>query len=391
MGLLPRFRLLDRQEQWRCLFERFYSVFGPELGDLEGDGWQRPQPVLGNAMRYFDRICDEAVSPGDLVRSGTAFISALGRYYRRYERLLLRERVADFSHMQASADLLLDEDDIARRESARIPCLLCVEYQGTSNLQERLLLRLSEVHGNLCVVGDEDQSLYRFRGANVRNIQEFPLLLSDCRVVELHVNYRSHPQIISAYDRWMASADWSNLDPRGAPFRRAKNIAPNPDRKRTGYPAVLALDGMDCDDEGRQLVELLRLPRRRRVIDGYGQVALLLHSVRDDTVAPYLDAFARTGISARCVPAGGRRHRRSGGQDGERVTVTTIHQAKGMEWPVVIVGSLDFHNGNVDPVGRLLRPYLRRSNRQPRRSIAAFEHLRQHLSRVNHSCRFIVD
>ncbi len=377
VGLRPRFRLLDRQEQWRFLFERFDSVFGPDLGDLEGRGWQRPQAVVRNALRYFDRICDEAISPGDLVPSGSAFISALGRCYRRYERLLLRESIADFPHLQAWADLLLD-DDIARRESARIRYLLCDEYQDTSHLQERLLLRLSEVHGNLCVVGDEDQSLYRFRGASVRNIQEFPLRLSDCRVVELHVNYRSHPQIIRAYDWWMASADWSNPDPRGAPFRRAKNIVPNPDRKLSRYSAVIAVDGVDCDDEGRQLVGLLQFLRRRRVIDGYGQVALLLHSVQGDTAAPYLDAFEGAGISARWVPAGRRRHRRGGGQDGEWVTVTTIHQARGREWPVVIVGSLCFHNTNVDPVGQLLCPYLRRSDREPRRSIAAFDHMRQH-------------
>ena len=91
---------------------------------------------------------------------------------------------------------LLDDDDVADEISGDIRYLMCDEYQDTSHVQERILTRLSEVHGNLCVVGDEDQSLYRFRGATVRNILGFSRRFHDCRVVELTVNYRSHPDIV---------------------------------------------------------------------------------------------------------------------------------------------------------------------------------------------------
>ena len=80
---------------------------------------------------------------------------------------------ADFAHLQAWADLLLDDDDVADAISGGIRYLMCDEYQDTSHVQERILTRLSEAHGNLCVVGDEDQSLYRFRGATVGNILGF--------------------------------------------------------------------------------------------------------------------------------------------------------------------------------------------------------------------------
>ena len=378
VGLRPGFGLLDQQEQWRFLYDRFDTVFGPDLGDLEGRGWQRPPAVARNGLRYFDRICDEVIFPEDLIRSGSPFVAALGRCYLRYERLLLRENVADFAHLQAWADLLLDDDDLAHRTSAGIRYLLCDEYQDTSCLQERLLLRLSEVHGNLCVIGDEDQSLYRFRGASVRNILGFDQSFPGCRVVELNVNYRSRPGIVRAYDGWMASGDWSNPDAQGAPFRHAKTIVPHAPEDCDDYPAVIAVDGLDSDDEGEQLAELLWFLKRRRVIAGYDQVALLLHSVRDEVAAPYLEAFEYAGIPARCVPAGVNRGRRGRRRSREAVTVTTIHQAKGREWPVVIVGSLDFHNPDVDPVGRLLRPYCRRPDWEPPRRIAAFDHMRQH-------------
>ena len=179
VGLKPGFSLLDRPEQWRFLCERFDEVFGPDLGDLAGRGWRRPDAVVRNALKYFDRICDELILPGDLTHSDSRFLAALGRCCRRYERLLLRENVADFAHLQAWADRLLEDDAVAHRVSGGVRYLMCDEYQDTSHVQERILLRLAEVHGNICVVGDEDQSLYRFRGASVQNILRFPGL--SCR------------------------------------------------------------------------------------------------------------------------------------------------------------------------------------------------------------------
>src|SRR5206468_6676592 len=112
-------------------------------------------------------------------------------------------------------DLLLDPN-LGPKIIKPIKYVLVDEYQDTNYIQEQILLKLSSSTGNLCVVGDEDQSLYRFRGATVRNILEFPERFTTCGVVKLTTNYRSHRTIIEAYDRWMASADWSN--PKGRSF-----------------------------------------------------------------------------------------------------------------------------------------------------------------------------
>ena len=393
VGLRRGFRLLDNDQQSNLLLQRFDDVFGPDLLDLEGRGWRRPPAVVKGALKYFERICDEAINPRDLTRSRSAFIAAVGRCYRRYERLLLDENSADFAHLQAWADLLLDDDDVANEIAGGIRYLMCDEYQDTSHVQERILTRLSEVHGNLCVVGDEDQSLYRFRGATVRNILGFSRRFHNCRVVELTVNYRSHPAIVKAYDGWMGSADWSNPDPAGAPFRYAKTIVPHDPSGYDNYPAVIVVEGQGPDDEGRQLGALLRLLKSRRVIGGYHQVALLLHSVQDEVDGvggPYLDALDDAGIPARCVPAGAGPGERGRRRSREAVTVTTIHQAKGREWPVVIVGSLDFHQPNVDPVGRSLAPYFLRSDAEPARRIGAFDHMRQHYVAFSRAERLLV-
>ena len=216
VGLPSRFRLLNEVEQRDLLAQRFHEVFGPDLGRLEGRGWRRPEAVVRNASRYFDRICDELIDPRELIDSGRRFKAALGRCYRRYEDLLQDQGVADFAHLQRwTVELLEDGDGIAGEVSGDVRHLLCDEYQDTGYVQERLLRRLSQTHHNLCVVGDEDQSLYRFRGASVENILNFTGRFPDCRVVTLTVNYRSHPAIVGAYDQWMASADWSNPAPGG--------------------------------------------------------------------------------------------------------------------------------------------------------------------------------
>ena len=105
---------------------------------------------------------------------------------------------------------------------------------------------------------------------------------------------------------------------------------------------------------------------------------MLLRSVQDEVAGPYLDALDDAGIPARCVPAGSGRGGRGQSRSRGAVTVTTIHQSKGREWPVVVVGSLDFHQPNVDPVGRSLAPHLRRPEADPARRIAMFDHMRQH-------------
>lgn len=72
------------------------------------------------------------------------------------------------------------------------------EYQDTNNAQYRLVSLLSGAHRNLCVVGDDDQSIYKFRGANIRNILDFEQEFTDAKVIKLEQNYRSTQTILNA-------------------------------------------------------------------------------------------------------------------------------------------------------------------------------------------------
>ena len=139
------------------------------------------------------------------------------------------------------------DPEIGETVAARFKYVLVDEYQDTNYVQEQLLTKLASATRNICVVGDEDQSLYRFRGATVRNILEFPRTFPDAKQVKLTINYRSHERIVEAYDRWMASADWSNAT--GPPFRFPKTIEPDPDAEFPDYPAVFCIWGTSAADE----------------------------------------------------------------------------------------------------------------------------------------------
>ena len=377
-GLGPDFPVLNEDEQGRLLMRCYDEVFGPDLDILEWEGWRwrEPRLVVRHGLRYFERICDELIDPSELIYSGDPFHGALGQCYLRYRDLLLDEGGADFGHLQRWTAELLEDDRIAGPISDGIRHLVCDEYQDTSAVQEMLLLLLSRAHGNLCVVGDDDQSIYRFRGASARNLIEFPDHFASCHTVELSVNYRSHPAIVDFNTRWMATAaDWSNPDPDGRAFRYPKLITPHDPDEHQNYPAVIRVRGQGAGNEGMQLADLVRFLKRRRVIAEYGQVALLLHSVKGPRAARYLDAFERDGIPVNRASSGSRNRRAT---SRRAMTVTTIHQAKGREWDVVIVGSLGYDNADTDPVGREFACYCGRPAFEPDDRIASFDHARQH-------------
>jgi DNA helicase-2/ATP-dependent DNA helicase PcrA len=181
--------------------------------------------------------------------------------------------------------------------------VLVDEYQDTNALQADILegMRPAGTPRNLTVVGDDAQAIYGFRAATVRNILEFPQRFPGCSKVKLTTNYRSHEKIVAAYDRWMASADWSN--PNGPPFRFDKTIEPDPQTEHPGYPAVFSIWGGDAQDEARRFADFVAYLKEQEVIVDYNQVALLLHSVRLNHSGPYIEALAKKGIPAFCPRA----------------------------------------------------------------------------------------
>ena len=100
----------------------------------------------------------------------------------------------DFDDLLGNAvRLLRSQPDVLERYRERFQHVLVDEYQDTNQVQNDLVMLLGSAHRNVCVVGDSDQSIYRFRGADIRNILEFERAFPDATVVVLDQNYRSSP------------------------------------------------------------------------------------------------------------------------------------------------------------------------------------------------------
>ena len=130
---------------------------------------------------------------------------------------------------------------------------------------------------------------------------------------------------------------------------------------------------------------MLRFLKGRGVIAGFGQAALLLHSVKDSVSGPYLDGLERAGVPVRCEPAG-HIHTHA---DNE-VLVTTIHQAKGREWDVVIVGSLNGRDLDSDRVGGTLAEYVEGYTSEPAEYAGEFDRARRHYVAFTRARRLLV-
>ncbi len=303
--LSKNYNTLDELTQLLFIFENFKEIIGDKDEDNEESKflgkWQTRWTAIKGVQGYFDKIAEELVPAEELTTDSNQFIRDIGNAYLRYQQKLTAENRIDFSHLQTLAYTLLQNKEVADTVKSSIRYLLVDEYQDTNYIQQQLIIKLSENTKNLCVVGDEDQSIYRFRGATVRNILEFPQHFPGCKTINLTTNYRSHRTIIEKYDNWMASADWDN--PNGNPFRHDKQIIPDPKATHPDYPAVVSIWGGNASDEGKRFADFVQYLKDNDIISDYSQVALLLHSVQEKHSSHYISALSNRGIPAFCPRA----------------------------------------------------------------------------------------
>ena len=154
-----------------------------------------PLPLIASEIsRYKNSLItpDEAYKQAQLKN-----YQQIAKVYEEYEAYLHENNLVDFDDLLALTYKLLDENpELAKQTSEKYQYIMIDEYQDTNELQFRLLKKLCSAHNNLCVVGDDDQSIYGWRGANVRNILEFHEDFSDTVVVKLEENYRSKSAIL---------------------------------------------------------------------------------------------------------------------------------------------------------------------------------------------------
>lgn len=167
------YEVLDELTQLLFLYDNFDEIIGPEVNGKYLKRWKTRWTAIEGAWNYFDKITEELIDPDRLLSASDPFIQTIGYAYRAYEAALYEKNCIDFAHQQKLCYQLLQNPRTSEGIKGRIKFIMVDEYQDTNYIQEQLILLLADPQNNICVVGDEDQSIYRFRGATVRNILEF--------------------------------------------------------------------------------------------------------------------------------------------------------------------------------------------------------------------------
>lgn len=289
--LRRNYRLLDAFDQQYMVFQnihRFRDIPEIEITLPNGGSWKQSEAICN----YVNNLSEELVVPEELMSDSDLSIAALGRMLKEYHNILTEGNLIDFSSIQIEAyRLLCDHADILEEMRSKVTHIMVDEYQDTNFIQEQLVFLLAGERKNICVVGDDDQGLYRFRGATIRNILEFPQKFADgkCRIIPLVINYRSNSDIVDFYNKWMATTDGLKFKFRWDNFRYDKKIEPH-EKTSLHSPAVVKLAGVDDTDEWHEniLRFIYRLKESGKLTD-YNQIAFLFNSVKH----PRVTALAR--------------------------------------------------------------------------------------------------
>lgn len=118
--------------------------------------------------------------------------------FSKYEKTLKASNGMDFSDILANTDKILDIPEVLEKISDKYRYIMVDEYQDTNPVQYRIINKISRKYGNICVVGDENQSIYGFRGADIKNILDFEKDYPNAKIVKLEENYRSTSMILEA-------------------------------------------------------------------------------------------------------------------------------------------------------------------------------------------------
>ena len=196
-----------RRDADRLGFTRHFTIYDTDdsrrlmkncLKDL--DISEKILPVR-SVLSEISRAKDSLIGPKEFADSAGADwrLSQIARLYEHYQEELLRANAMDFDDLLVNAIRLFElNPDVLEYYQNRFEYVLVDEYQDTNHAQYVFVKMLTETHRNLCVVGDDDQSIYKFRGATIENILSFEETFQNAKTIRLEQNYRSTQNILDA-------------------------------------------------------------------------------------------------------------------------------------------------------------------------------------------------
>lgn len=199
IGLDTSYKILTQLDQWmfikKHLFDFDLDYYRP-LGN--------PNKFISAIATHFSRLKDEDISPEKYIayaknNPDEKQILEVANMYKKYQELLIKENALDFNDLHYLVLRLFEKRPaVLEKYQDKFKYILVDEFQDTNFAQIKLVNMLAKGHKNITVVGDDDQSIYRWRGASMSNILHFEKDFSGCTKIVLKNNYRSTPNILDA-------------------------------------------------------------------------------------------------------------------------------------------------------------------------------------------------
>lgn len=305
-GLSTQFRVVDELDAWllSCQYlDRFELDYYRPLGN--------PTKYIKSLLTHFSRLKDLAITPsmyldyaeqkkadadtlgGSQEQLGeVARLQELAHAYHTYQQILLEQDVLDFGDLIVySLELLKTRPPVLKEVRKRFTHILVDEFQDTNRAQYELVKQIAAPLNNLTVVGDDDQSIYRFRGASVQNILDFQVDYPDTKRVVLNTNYRSHQEILDLAYTFIQANNPHRLEATDTTLSKQLHA-----HKSTGA----TIEHLHCEtveDEAHTAVEKITQLLTQFPDLSFADIGILVRSNAAADV--FVDAFERQGIPYR--------------------------------------------------------------------------------------------
>ncbi|MFH1762354.1 MAG: UvrD-helicase domain-containing protein, partial [bacterium] len=229
------FTIYDRDDQKRIIKQ---ILKDPRMG--------KNRNSVQKNVKYISCCKENLVTPENaLANASNPYEQSSAEIYNRYEKELSRSNAYDFDDLMLKTFFLFQNYPMVREKySARFKYIMVDEYQDTNHIQYKLVNALSSMHGNITVVGDDDQSIYSWRGADIRNILEFERDFPETKIFKLEQNYRSTPIILKAANNVI------NYNR----YRKAKEMW----TEKQGGERILVASCIDEKHEATQVLEAIK-------------------------------------------------------------------------------------------------------------------------------------
>jgi len=288
-------RLLRRHAD-RLGWDRTFSIFDAdqslrlmksvqEAEGLDPKRWS-PKGIRGEISNAKNRLIDAKTFAEMNEGTRDFFVKNVARVFPEYQKSLAHQNAFDFDDLLVKpVELFEAQPELLERYQERFSFVLVDEYQDTNRAQFRFVELLAGGHHNLMVVGDDDQSIYGWRGADIKNILDFEKAFPGARVVRLEQNYRSSQRILDAANSVIAQ----NVNRKGKTLRT----------ERLGGEPLTLVEALDENDEARWIVDEMEARVRSTPGLAYREMAVLY---RTNAQARALeDALRRAGVPYQVV------------------------------------------------------------------------------------------